>query len=151
RPDPKGRTWNYYEDSVLSSTDNDDDSTRSARIGVQQDPTTQKRSVSDYDIVWVHRHIHRWRGQDWEFYTLASRRMLTEPEPLANTVFHGERPYVLGFTSIETHKVLPATLPKLVEGLQSETNEVMNQRLDNVKLVMNKRWIAKRGKNVDTA
>ena len=151
KADPKGRKWKTYDDSVLSSMDNQDDTTRSIRIGVAQDPTQQRRAISDYDIVWVHRHIHRWKGQDWEFYTLASRRMLTDPEPLTNTVFHGNRPYVMGVSILETHKVFPVSLPKLTEGLQAETNEVTNQRLDNVKFVMNKRWIARRGKNVDTA
>lgn len=151
RPDPKGRTWQRYSDAVLGSFKADDDSTRQARIGAAQDPTTQRRGISDYDIVWVHRHIHRHQGKDWEFYTLASQKMLTEPEPLTETVFHGLRPYVLGNAILETHKPMPSSLPKLVEGPQEEANEIANQRLDNVKFVMNKRWIAKRGKNIDLA
>jgi len=38
---------------------------------------------------------------------------------------------------------------QLGEGTQREINEVANQRLDNVKLVLNKRWLARRGSNVD--
>ena len=37
----------------------------------------------------------------------------------------------------------------LVKPLQEEANDLQNQRMDNVKLVLNKRWFAKRGKNVD--
>jgi hypothetical protein len=149
RADPKGRRWNYMPDNVLMAASAPDDSTRSARLGVAQDPTQQRRSISDYDVVWVHRHIHRWRGIDWEFYTLNSERMLTDPEPLSNTVFHGKRPYVMGMAILETHKPMPASVPTLAEGLQQETNEIANQRLDNIKLILNKRWLAKRGKNVD--
>ena len=74
--------------------------------------------------------------------------MLTEPEPLDQTVFHGRRPYVMGVASIETHKVFPTPIPQMVRGLQDEINEIKNQRLDNVKFVLNKGYFAKRGKNV---
>jgi hypothetical protein len=149
RPDPKGRQWKTYPDSALTAYDNDDDTTRRMRTINQQDPARERRPVSDYDICWVHRHIHRWNGTDYEFYMLASEKMLTEPEPLENVVFHGQRPYVMGVTNIETHKALPSTLPAMVKGLQEEINEIKNSRLDNVKFVLNKGYFAKRGKNVD--
>jgi hypothetical protein len=148
RPDPKGRQWKQYPDSALVQRDADD-STRRVRAGNQQDPAGERRTISDYDIVWVHRHIHRWNGTDYEFYMLASEKMLTMPEPLESTVFHGQRPYVMGVTSIETHRPLPMPLPQVVRGLQDEINEIKNSRLDNVKFVLNKGFFAKRGKNVD--
>ena len=149
-PNPKGQRWRKYSASqVFSRSDSSDDSTRQARGGVSQDPTQQKRDISDYDIVWVHRHIHRYNGEDWEFYTIASERLLTDPEPLKDTVWHGHRPYVVGTTMLETHKPIPASLPTITRPLQEEANDVQNQRSDNVKFVLNKRWIAKRGKNVD--
>jgi len=148
RPDPKGRQWKHYPDSALVQRDADD-STRRTRSGNQQDPYGERRQISDYDIAWVHRHIHRWNGTDYEFYTLQSERMLTDPEPLEQTVFHGQRPYVLGVTSIETHRSMPLPLPQVVRGLQDEINEIKNSRLDNVKFVLNKGYFAKRGKNVD--
>jgi len=151
-PNPKGQRWRKYSTAaVFARSDSSDDSTRQARINVSQDPSNQKRDVSDYDIVWVHRHIHRFNGEDWEFYTIASERLLTDPEPLKNTVWHGKRPYVMGNAVIETHKPFPSSVPTLVKPLQDEANDVKNQRLDNVKFVLNKRWIAKRGKNVDLA
>jgi hypothetical protein len=151
KPDPKGRRWRHLDDAVFSSYKTELDSTRQARSGVSQEPTSQQRTVSDYDVVWIHRHIHRYAGEDYEFYTLASERMLTEPEPLADVVFHGLRPYVMGVPILETHKPFPTSLPKLVSGLQEEANNIANQRMDNVSFVLNKRWFAKRGKNVDLA
>jgi hypothetical protein len=152
RPDPKGRRWKKVSAQVAFSKDGySDDSTRSTRSGVSQEPSVQKREVSDYDIVWVHRHIHRYNGEDWEFYTINSEKMLTDPEKLIKTVWHGKRPYVIGSVMLETHKALATPLPILVKPLQEEANDVQNQRSDNVKLVLNKRWIAKRGKNVDLA
>lgn len=149
-PNPKGQRWYKYDDTYFR-TENPDDSTRQARMGQAQDATQQKRSVSDYDIVWVHRHIHRYAGTDYEFYMLESEHFLTDPEPLERTVFHGQRPYVLGITILETHKPIPTSVPKLVKGLQDDVNELKNQRFDNVRFVLNKRWFAKRGKNVDLA
>jgi hypothetical protein len=148
-PDPKGRKWKWYDEATFRNITAPDDSTRQARMGNQEDPVNRRREVSDYDIVWVDRHIHRWRGNDYEFYTINSEFMLTQPERLDLTVFHGRRPYVMGVSILETHKPMPSSVPKLVEGLQAETNEIANQRLDNVKFVLNKRWFAKRGKNVD--
>jgi len=149
--DPKGAKWKRLSDTEIAmARDNNDDSTRQSRNNLSQDPTQQTSDVTDYDIVWVHRHIHRYRGEDFEFYMLASRYMLTDPEPLASNVWHGQRPYVLGTWQIETHKPLPASVPTLGRGLQDETNDIGNQRSDNVKLVLNKRWFAKRSANVDT-
>ena len=148
RPDPKGRQWKRYPDSQLIARDADD-STRRTRFGTQQDASMEKRSVSDYDICWIHRHIHRWNGTDYTFYTIGSDKMLTEPEPLEATVFHNKRPYVMGVANLETHRPIPTSIPQMVRGLQDEINEIKNSRLDNVKFVLNKGYFAKRGKNVD--
>lgn len=149
-PNPKGQRWKEYPSNVVFSTpDGADDSTRQARIGSQEDPHKKNRDISDYDIVWVHRHIHRFEGNDWEFYSLGSQRMLTEPEELEQNVWHGKRPYVIGTTMIETHKAMPASLPTVIKPLQDEANDLWNQRSDNVKFVLNKAWKVKRGKNVD--
>lgn len=151
-PDPKGRVWREYGNQTFRMyMDNPDDSTRQSRLGdARQDPTKTRRSVSEYDIVWVHRHIHRFDGQDWEFYTLGSERFLTDPEPLKKTVFHGRRPYEMGTVILETHKPLPTPPTILTKSLQDDLNETRNQRSDNVKFVLNKGWLVKRGKNVDT-
>jgi hypothetical protein len=147
---PKGQQWKEYGASVaFSRDDGQDDSTRQARNRLSQDPTQQKRDISDYDIVWVHRHIHRWDGEDWEFYTLFSEHLLTDPQPLKKVVWHGQRPYVMGNVMLETHKPIPTSVPMLVKPLQDEANTVQNSRMDNVLFVLNKGYIAKRGKNVD--
>lgn len=62
----------------------------------------------------------------------------------------GERPYVIGVSVIEAHKAVPESVVGLGKELQKEANEIVNQRLDNVKLVLNKRWLVKRGQQVDT-
>jgi hypothetical protein len=148
-PNPKGQKWKYYPPSKVFSRGDQDDSTRQTRNQLSQDPAQQKRDISDYDVVWVHRHIHRYDGEDWEFYTLFSEYLLTEPRPLKETVWHGHRPYVMGQAILETHKPMPNPLPIIIKPLQDEANVIQNTRMDNVLFALNKRYIAKRGKNVD--
>jgi DNA-binding protein YbaB len=68
---------------------------------------------------------------------------------LKESVLHGKRPYVMGCCILETHRVMPSGVYQLGKGLQDEANEVVNQRLDNVKFALNKKWFAKRGRDVD--
>jgi hypothetical protein len=46
---------------------------------------------------------------------------------------------------------MPSGIYQLSKGLQDEANEVVNTRLDNVKFSLNKKWFAKRGRDVDVA
>lgn len=149
QPNPKGQQWKEYTDQEIK-TENPDDSTRQARIGAQQDPSQENRDVSDYDIAWIQRHIHRWDECDWEFYALNNGKLLTDPELLEKSVFHGQRPYVLGVALLETHKPLPVPVPALLKPLQDGINALENQTNDNVLFVLNKRYKVKRGTNVDT-
>lgn len=143
--------WKKYADAMIgAATESKPDSTRVARQKDRDDPySSDARSVEDYEVVWIQRHIHRRDGTDWEFYMLGDMALLTEPALLKESVLHGKRPYVLGSTVIETHKIFPSTVPQLSKGLQEEINEVANQRLDNVKFVLNKKFLVKRGKEAD--
>lgn len=151
-PDPKGVKWKFLEDDEIAAcVVNDDESTRAARNNFTQDPPQQPREVTDYDVVWVQRHIHRWHGEDYEFYMLGDKYLLTEPSPLVDNVWFGERPYVVGTCAIETHKPIPTSLNNLLRPLADEANDLQNQASDNMKFILNKRWLVKRGQNVDTA
>jgi hypothetical protein len=126
------------------------DSTRLARNKDREDPLDpDSRSISDYEVIWVQRHIHRKDGQDYLWYTLSDVAMLSDPIPLEEAFFHGLRPYVLGCCILETHKIFPSSTPELAKGLIEETNAIANSRLDNIYLVLNKKWFVRRGKNVD--
>ena len=153
RVDPKtGRpAWKQVPDSVLrQAVQTMSDSTAIVREKNRSDPKdTENRPVQDYTIVWIQRHIHRRGGRDWEFYTLASESLLTDPQPLAISTWHGGRDYVMGSCVLETHQSMASSVYELGKQLFDETNEITNQRMDNVKLVLNKRWIVKRNRNVD--
>jgi hypothetical protein len=147
----KSGEWKEMSNSqMMAATEITPDSTRMTRQKNMDDPyTADVRDVADYEIVWVQRHIHKHNAEDWEFYTLGDIAMLTDATPLRDSVFTGKRPYVMGCCNIETHKVMPSSIPQLSKGLQDETNEVANQRIDNVKFVLNKKWFVKRGKEAD--
>jgi hypothetical protein len=55
----------------------------------------------------------------------------------------------MGIAIIETHKIYPAGYPELGREVQKEINETTNSRQDNVRLVINKRFKVKRGRQVD--
>jgi hypothetical protein len=145
--------WNKLGDGYLQRAQGASDSTRAARQKDRDEPTQSNndRSIDDYDIVWVHRNIHRFKGNDYEFYTLADIALLSNPRPLKTSVLHGKRPYEMGCCILETHRIMPSGVYQLSKGLQDEANEVVNQRLDNVKFSLNKKWFAKRGRDVDVA
>ena len=143
--------WKRYSESIIKSAlQTKSDTTNQARLKKVSDPyNTNGKTISDYEIVWVQRHIHREDDVDYDFYTLGDVALLSEPVPLIDNVFHGMRPYVIGNCVLETHKVIPSSIPELSRGLQEEANEISNQRLDNVKFSMNKRYIVARNKQVD--
>lgn len=143
--------WKDVDEAILrQAAGSISDSTRNARVKDREDPQESgNRAYSDIDVVWVQRHIHRIDDQDYDFYVLDQLALLTEPRPLEETVFHGMRPYVIGNFILEAHKIMPSGVPALNRGLQDEANEIVNQRLDNVKFVLNKKWFAKRGRNID--
>jgi len=145
-----GEWISMSDDLIAAATEITPDSTRITRNKNKDDPYARDtRDVDDYEIVWVQRHIHKHNDVDWEFYTLGDIALLTKPRLLSEVVFHGKRPYVMGCCILETHKVMPSSVPSLGKGIQDETNEIANQRLDNIKFVLNKKYLVKRGKEAD--
>lgn len=145
--------WLAVEESVLLSARNASyDSTRQARAGEKEDETDPKfsKELSEFDIVWVHENFIREKGQEFHYYTLGTLARLTEARPLKEVYLHNERPFVVGTCVIEPHKSIPDAPVHLAKGLQKEANEISNSRQDNVKLVLNKRYLVRRGKQVDT-
>ena len=144
------KKWRELGDGVLraATQTGDYDSTRSVREGQREDSKDVQHEVGLFDIVWVHRNIVTVEGQDWIYYTLGTEHLLSDPVPVEDIYLHG-RPYAVGCSVLETHKTYPSGTVELGQTLQHETNDVANQRLDNIKLALNRRYMAKRGTNVD--
>lgn len=153
--DPKTNKpmWTKYSMAeILATRRQNYDRTRSAREGRERIDPADEQSGNGYTTVWAHMNIIRVNGDDLVYWTMGTDLLLTEPEKLIDLYPHllaGERPFTLGFANIETHKNYPAGDNQLAGPLQLEINEVANQRMDNVKLALNKRYYVRRGGQVD--
>jgi hypothetical protein len=144
--------WTIPDDNALrAATKQQYDSTRQVREGNREDSKQDNApaALSDFAIVWVHKNIARMDGEDWCWFTLGVEHVLSEPKPLSTYSPLKKRPYVMGIAIIETHKIYPAGYPELGREVQKEINETTNSRQDNVRLVINKRFKVKRGRQVD--
>jgi hypothetical protein len=151
-PDPKTGEpkWIELDESViLQAAKQYTDSIRQQREGNRTDSKGQSAATNAFNIVWVHKNIIEVDEVDYCYYTLGCEQLLSKPVPLSQLYFHGRRPYVVGACVIETHKTYPSSVPRLTRDVQAELNEVANSRIDNVKLVLNKRWFARRNRQVD--
>lgn len=123
---------------------------RDAREGHGREDSTEVSAASEYSVVWVHRNIIRdTDGEDWTFYSLGTGALLTDPKPLVEEDPLGRSQYTVGISSIEAHRSHPSGIVELSRPLTELINDVTNQRLDNVKLVLNKRYKVRRGAKVD--
>lgn len=130
-----------------------DDILRRARERGQLDSANDvAHSYTGYEKVWIHRNIMHYQGRDWIFYTLGTLSMLSDPIPLEQEYPHlmpGERPYVGGFCTLETHRQYPDSPAGMLSGIQKRANDLDNQRFDNVQLTLNRRYFVKRSQGVD--
>lgn len=152
QPDQDGTAPKWFplnDNQLISAATQTHDSTRMLREDARADSRNGVTDITDFSIVWVHRNIIEDEGQDVIYYTLGEQFLLSAPVLLTNEHPHGRRPYVVGCAVLETHKAYPSSLPKLVRDVQVESNEIANQRIDNVKLALNKRYFVKRNKQVD--
>ena len=128
------------------------DRTRQAREGRERiDPADEQHGTA-YTMLWAHMNIVNINGEDMMYWTMGTEILLTDPIPVVEAFPHlkrGQRPFTVGFSSIEAFRNYPAGDVEQASGLQTEINLVANQRLDNVKLVLNKRYYVKRGSQVD--
>ena len=155
RIDPKtgAPEWKEVTEAQLASARTDDfNSVRQAREGKKRtDPKSNHNpQVRDHDLVWVLRCFVRKDGKEWVYYTLGTEFRLTDPVELHEVYLHGERPFAWGISVLETHRVLPDSQVTSAAQLQVLANEIANQRIDNVRLVLNKRYVVRRSANTDT-
>tara|TARA_R110002012_G_C11659719_1_gene612100 strand:- start:1363 stop:3537 length:2175 start_codon:yes stop_codon:yes gene_type:complete len=149
--------WKRLSTAELLSTasSEDDNTTRLVRDEPRMDPLDTDAGfgeVIDHKIVWVHKNVLRKEGVDWCFFTAGTEFLLTDPKPLLEMypwLRDGERPYVMGCVNIEAHKLYPAGTVELTQELQAAANDIWNQRFDNVRLAMNKRYHIRRDRNID--
>lgn len=151
--DPKtgAAKWKTYTEGEIRAAMVEYDSIRQQREAHGQDPKVDNNApLAAFEIVWCHENFVRIDGEEMVYWTLGTQHMLTDPKPLKEAYFHGERPIVIGCAVFETHRTVPESIVGIGAELQRELNDTANQRRDNVSLVLNKRWVIKRGAQVDT-
>jgi hypothetical protein len=151
--DPKTgeKKWKNYEDSQLLTAISREswDSTRQQRENERQDPTDEPTSITGHTMIWVNRVIMELDGIDYQWYTLGVQFLLSDPVPLKKVVLHGMRPYIVGNSVIEAHRNNPSGTVELGQELQAASNDIFNQRFDNVKLALNSRNLVRRSASID--
>lgn len=146
--------WREYDLATILGSDEQQDtneSVRQARQGKNRRDPRDETQYNAYSTVWVHLNIIRKDNIDYAFYTLSNRLMLTDPVPIEEILPLGRESITVGFSIVEAHKIYPSGGNSISAPIQSEINDIANQRMDNVKLALNKRFVLRRGANVDQA
>jgi hypothetical protein len=151
--DREGRKWKRIDKkTLLEARVEGMDPLRQTRNDNREDADAVTSEVNEFDVVMTHLNFVRSGDTTYAYYTLKDKQLLSEPMPVEEMFLHckdGRPPVQIGFCVIETHKPVPTSKIGLTAELQRETNEIGNQRLDNVKFVLNKRWLIRRGANID--
>ena len=145
--------WRRYDMAAILSTRVEyDNRTRQAREGMQRIDPVNSEKGNEFTTVWPHLNILRVDGQDIAWWTMGTELVLSDPILLQDMYPHlrpGERPFVVGFSNIEAHRNFPSADAEQGATLQMEINDLANQRMDNVKLALNKRYFVRRGSQID--
>lgn len=141
--------WKTLSDDQIRQAQGDYDSTRQVRNHEQEETDKSEKPLTAYEVVWVHENFFREEDGITVVYTMGDAHQLTGPLDIKDIYFTGEIPVVMGVGVIETHRPIPSAYVELGGELQRETNDIANSRLDNVKLALNKRFVVKRGAQVD--
>jgi len=116
------------------------------RTDQAQGTTTQPK----YGSIRIWHCIFRVEGVDWYFETLNRSVLLSDPVPLSVAQYgFPKRCYVMGSVFIAPGAVYPEGPAGIAAGLQAETNENVNQRIDNIRQQTNVRNLVRRGASID--
>jgi len=147
--------WIQHDrETILEAKVSEENTLRGSRNDDKESAEQVTSETNNFDVVQVHLNFIRVGNKDFCFYTLKDMHMLSNPVETKQMFKHcdqfRQRPVVIGFCVIETHKAIPQSPALLGKDLQTEANVVANTRLDNVLYVLNKRWVVKRGSQIDT-
>ena len=142
--------WDTVDNVTIAKARTDrNDVVRQEREGRERKSGLEEQSaIHEFTVVWVHRNIVKHRGRDVVFHTLGTYARLEEPKPIEEVYPQG-RPYVIGTCMLEAHRIMPSSPVEIAHGVQAAANDIRNQRFDNVRLVLNKRYFALRNAGVD--
>lgn len=127
-------------------------SVRRAREGGADRLDNQSATDKELDVVWVYEWCIRAADGDWNFWTLGTAHLLSDPMLMEDAYpwKGGERPYRIGYGNLEAHRIVPQSPVETLRPLQQEINDITNLRLDNLKQVIQPVALVKRGRKIDT-
>lgn len=133
--------WAMEDDAVMQSK----------RGEGKPDPINNDNADVLYESVMVNEVFVRRDGCWYTYHMMGTQFMLEKPVLLEERYHHGRLPFVYGTAMIESHNNIPDSKTHIGSELQRAVNEVSNQRVDNVRLALNKRYLVRRGASVDLA
>lgn len=146
--------WIEVSDAMLlrGRADDERSSSRRTREG-GGDRYEDAKSSGELDIVWLQENFVRIDGKDWHFWSIGRHCFISKVREVADAYpeLGGERPYVMGVSQLDTHRVFPQSPVDTWQPLQLEINDIANLRLDTLKRSIAPLAVVKRGKNVDMA
>jgi hypothetical protein len=109
------------------------------------------RGTREMDIVWLQENFVRVDGTDYHFWSVGRHAFISTIRETREVYPEqdGDRPYVMGVSQLDTHRVFPQSPVETWQPLQLELNDVANLRLDTLKRSIAPLAVVKRGKNVD--
>jgi hypothetical protein len=147
--------WKHVEESKLKSAGSDQkmqaSGTRAVRDRGMDRMDRTATGSGKFEVIWVYEVFMRYNGEDVTFWSAGSRDYLTDPKPVREVYPEqdGDRPYVLGVGSLESHRIFPMGHVESWQPLQQEVNDLANLRLDQVKQSVSPIAFVKRGRQVD--
>lgn len=79
-------------------------------------------------------------------YTIGARRQVLKKE---KNPFGGLLPFIMARYVPVQHELYGIGIPEIAESLQTELNDVRNQRMDNVNLIINRMFVANKYADID--
>lgn len=109
---------------------------REARDDSSTESSEGRSGLADeFTIVWLWENFIRHEGETWHFWSVEDRLVVSDPVPveIAYPEHKGQRPVVVGFGTIDAHRVDPMSPVESWQSLQMEVNDLVNLRLDALK------------------
>lgn len=141
--------WKKLDDATLrlgrELDENNLDDAREKYDG--HDRYERDHPVDDYEIVWVHENFIKRDDGDYQYFTLSTHALLTDPKPVEEVYFHckGDRPVVVGYSNIEAFRPYPSSRVEVLAPLQQEANDLANLRMDALKFSLTPMVKVRRG------
>jgi len=136
--------------ALIGDVGDDSSGERAKRNPGRTDQAQGTVSQPKYGSIRVWHCIFRHEGVDWYFETLGRSLLLSDPVPLSIVQYgYPKRPYCMGSVFIAPGAVYPEGPAGIAAGLQAETNENVNQRIDNIRQQTNVRNLVRRGSSID--